>query len=207
MLGWTEDLIYTLFLFWAPAFLLVASIPGLPRVVVGFLAAIAFLVVWHKYMGGLLGFPLAAILVVTGFIGRTRPKTRDPEAGKLLIIPFMLMLTAVAWMAMGPIWKERRALRQLPALESASVDGRAIEDLEAFRAALAGSLSCGDLRAEPVAPVPLVLEAGGQRHEYRLIFCRKPAGLILLQASSDRQLLYSSELLGQVEKTGVKFRK
>lgn len=208
MFGWSEDLIYTLFLFWGPAFLLVAAIPGLPRVAVGILAGIAFLVAWHKFMGGsAFGYLLAAILVVTGFVGRHRPKTRDPEAGKMLVIPFMILLTVVAWMAMGPIWQERQALKQLPPLESVSVDGRPIKDLDGFRVALASSVSCGELRAHLGTPVPLILEAGGQRREYRLAFCHQPAGVILMQATRDRQLLYSSELRTQLARAGVELPK
>lgn len=205
MLGRNEDLIYMLFLFWGPGLLLVACIPGLVRTVMGFVTAIAFLYVWQRFMPlDWIEIPLAAIIVLVGFIGRKLPKTGDPEPSKLLVIPFMLLFTSVAWMAMGPIWRARMELRALPSLQSASVDGHPIGDLPGFQRALRDSASCDVSRQQLSPPVPLVLEAEGQRHEYKLVYSRNPLGVILTQPDSDRQLVYSGELLRHIKRSGIK---
>lgn len=203
MFGTTEDLIYVLFLFWGPALLLTASIPGLARVVVGLLAAGGFLYAWQRLMGpNPLGLGLTLAILGVGWLGRKPNKNKDPEAGKLLIVPFMVLFTAVAWAAMGPVLQARQLLKNLPQLQSATVDNRPVRDLEQFRRALAVSVSCGEL--QNAAPIPLVLVAEGQKHEFIVFRCAERGGLVVALPHMSRQLVHSEALLREVERAGVK---
>lgn len=205
MFGWNEDLVYILFLYWAPGMLLVACIPGPARTVTGVLAAVAFVILWYRFMpGGPTAFLLALGLVTVGWVGRKVPKTRDPEPAKLLVIPFLLLLTAVAWSTLGPIWLERQELRRLPHLARVTVEGKALKDPEAFRQALREGQSCGDVSTAMGPPLALVLEVQGQKREYCLQYSHQGQGLILARTGLDRQLLFSAALLQQVEANGIK---
>lgn len=203
MFGTSEDLVYVLFLFWGPALLLTATIPGQPRVVVSILAAGGFLYAWHWLMGANpLGLVLAAIILGVGWLGRKRNKNRDPEAGKLLLIPFMLLFSAVAWAAMWPVLEARLLLRQLPPISQATVGDRSLHDLDKLRQALSQSVSCGEVKNG--APLPMVLEAGGRKHEFIVFYCQERPGLVVALPHMSRPLIHSPELLEQVEQTGVK---